>query len=353
MLRFLSWEQRDPGARVLQVTNMWPVEADPAGPAGSPGPRYGIFVKRQVDSLIEAGVRCDVLLVRGFESRLAYVIAAFFLLVSGLTRRRYRLVHVHAGETAFAARFYLTAPVIVTYYGDDLLGTPRADGSIPLHMRLRRAVQRAHARLATRTITQSREMERVLPASVQRRNLVIPSGVDPDLFRPIDRHAARQRLGWQPDERVALFAADPGNPRKRHWLAQAACEWAGEHVERVRLQVAADVAPDDIPLLMSAADCLVLTSSIEGSPNVVKEAILCNLPVATTRVGDVEEVLAGVEPSWFCDANSGAIGAALVECLREPRRSNGREASAWLSSETIARSHLDLYEELAPGSAST
>jgi glycosyltransferase involved in cell wall biosynthesis len=105
-----------------------------------------------------------------------------------------------------------------------------------------------------------------------------------------------------------------------------------------------------MPLLMSAADCLLLTSSIEGSPNVVKEAIQCNLPVVTTRVGDVEEVLAGVEPSWFCDANPDAVGAALAECLREPRRSNGREASGWLGSEPIARLHLDLYEELAPGS---
>lgn len=351
MLRFISWERRDPEARVLQVTNMWPIEADGPGPAGSPGPRYGIFVKRQVDSLVEAGVRCDVLLIRGFESRLAYVIAALFLFAKGFARQ-YQLVHVHAGETAFAARFYLTAPMIVTYYGSDLLGTPRADGSVPTHMRLLCSLQSAHARLTTRTITQSREMENVLPVPVQHRNLVIPSGVDPEVFSPVDREAARKELGWAPGERIALFAADPAVPRKRVWLAQEACAWVRGRVEGLRLHVAANVAPGDMPLLMSAADCLLLTSSIEGSPNVVKEAILCNLPVVTTRVGDVEKVLAEIKPSWFCDATPDSLGAALAECLSKPQRSNGREASGWLRSATIAQPHLDLYEDLAPGSTS-
>jgi glycosyltransferase involved in cell wall biosynthesis len=243
-------------------------------------------------------------------------------------------------------------PLIVTYYGSDLHGAPRVDGSIPVSQRVRRVLQRAHAHLITQTITQSRELGGALPANVQRRNIVIPSGIESDVFRPIDRDAARERLGWHPAERVALFAANPKVPVKRHWLAEAACESAGKHVDGVRLHVAADVAPDDMPLIMSAADCLLLTSSSEGSPNVVKEAVQCNLPVVSTRVGDVEEVLAGVEPSWICASDAGALGTALTECLGSPRRSNGRAATAWLSSETIAQRHIDLYEELAPGSAS-
>jgi glycosyltransferase involved in cell wall biosynthesis len=352
-VKFFSWEERVPGARVLQVSNMWPIDADEPGPAGSPGPRYGIFVKRQVDSFVDAGVKCDVLLIRGFESPLAYPITALYLFGLGLTGR-YQLVHVHAGETALAARFYLRAPLIVSYYGDDLLGTPDAEGVVPAHRRFRRWVQRVHASLATRSITQSREMESVLPKAAQARNEVIPSGVDQDLFQPIDRAVARERLGWDAAERVALFAADPGVPRKRHWLAAEGCARAAEHLDRVRLHVADNVEPDEVPLLMSAADCLLLTSSIEGSPNVVKEAIQSDLPVVTTRVGDVDDVLAEVEPSWICDATPAAIGDALVECLGNPRRSDGREkTSSWLSEEAILQRHLELYEELAPGACSS
>src|SRR5881628_2986265 len=88
--------ERDPGADVLVVTNMWPDDDRPV---------YGIFVKRQVDSLRARGVRCNVLYIRGYVSALAYLVAATRVLLSTSTwHGRQRLVHVHAGETALAAR---------------------------------------------------------------------------------------------------------------------------------------------------------------------------------------------------------------------------------------------------------
>jgi teichuronic acid biosynthesis glycosyltransferase TuaC len=338
----LTVEHSDPRARVLVVTNMWPHEDNPG---------YGIFIKRQVDSLLAAGLRCDVLFVRGYRSQLAFVVAAAKLAVANLRGRRYQLLHAHSGETAFAARFFARAPVLVSYCGDDLLGTPRADGSIPLLHRLRRWIVREQARMQTATLTKSREMEGVLPVSVRSRNSVVPNGVDRGAFAPIDRAAAREQLGWGPDEPVALFAADPAVERKRHWLAKAACDLAAQRIDGVRLHVAYPSPPEQMPVLMSGADCLLLTSAIEGSPNVVKEALMCNLPVIATPSGDVRELLDGVDPSWVCEADPTALADAVVECLEQPRRSNGREASEWLGSERIAQRVLELYERLAPGSA--
>jgi teichuronic acid biosynthesis glycosyltransferase TuaC len=341
--RLLTVEHSDPDARVLVVTNMWPHDDNPG---------YGIFIKRQVDSLIAAGLRCDVVFVRGYRSQWAFGRAAAKLAAANFRGRRYELVHAHSGETAFAARFFARAPVLVSYCGDDLLGTPRADGSIPLAHRARRWIVRQQARMQTATLTKSREMEGVLPRPVQPRNSVVPNGVDRAAFAPIDRAEARRQLGWGDDERVALFAADPAVERKRHWLAEAACEIAATELDGVRLHVAYPSPPEEMPVLMSAADCLLLTSTIEGSPNVVKEALMCDLPVIATPSGDVRELLDGVVPSWVCDSDPAELGAALVECLREPRRSNGREASEWLGSERIAARVLELYERLAPGSAS-
>ena len=327
----LSWEHRDPGAAVLVVTNLWP---EPERPV------YGIFVKRQLESLRAAGLRCDVLYLRGYASTLAYPIAAIrFALSSATWRGRYRLVHVHAGETALAARFHVGTPMIVSYVGDDVLGDRAGDGTLSRRSRARSWVIRQHSRLFPATITKSSAVAAALPPRVRARNAVIPNGVDRTLFRPFDRGEARRRLGWREDERVALFAATkPNSPAKRLWLAEEACRLA-----RVRLHVAAEAEPGSMPLLMNASDCLLVTSAVEGSPNVVKEALMCNLPVVATAVGDIPERLEGVSPSAVVAPQPRAVADALAAVLADGRRSNGREVAAWLAEEEIARRILDLY----------
>ena len=341
----LTLEHEDPSADVLVVTSGWPHQRNQT---------YCVFIKRQVESLIARGLRCDVLFIRGFESKRAYVRAAIVLFWWSLRRgRRYRLVHAHGGEAAIAAAAYRRAPLLVSFLGSDLLGSPRSGSAVTLIGRLRRSALRQASRLATRTITKSREMETVLPPAVRARNTVLPNGVDTALFRPLGREEARRALGWDAAAPVALFAADPSVARKRYGLALAAIEEAQAALPDLSLEVARDVPPDRIPLFMNAADCLLLTSSIEGSPNVVKEALMCNLPVVATPAGDVEELLEGVVPSYICAPSAEALSSALVDCLTDARRSNGRELSSRLDAGVIADKLLGLYDEIAGGLPST
>ena len=331
--------EHEPGAEILVVTNMWPDEERPV---------YGIFVKRQVDSLRARGLRCDVIYVRGHISSRAYPSAALrFLLATLRWRGRYRLTHVHAGETALVARFFLGPPMIVSYCGDDVLGDTDENAAITRSSGRRAAVIRAHATLCRATITKSQEMHDRLPRCVRRTNTVLPNGVDETVFEPVDRAAAREALGWDPDERVALFAATkPDIPRKRRRLAEASCAAASQRIGAVRLHVAGLVPPEEMPMLMSAADCLLHTSSLEGSPNVIKEALMCNLPVVATPSGDIPDLLEGVSPSYLCPADPEKIGDALVDFFSSLRRSNGRERiEATLSSTAIALRLTSMYRE--------
>src|SRR5439155_12129005 len=170
-------------------------------------------------------------------------------------------------------------PMLPSYCGEDVLVDPAHDGTVTRASRIRAAVIRQHAGLCRATITKSREMHDRLPARVRRTNAVLPDGVDGAAFEAIDRATAREQLGWDPSERVVLFAATkPDIPRKRRWLAEAACAAAAQQIGPIRLHVSGLTPPHAMPLLMSAADCLLHTSSLEGSPNVIKEALMCNLP---------------------------------------------------------------------------
>jgi teichuronic acid biosynthesis glycosyltransferase TuaC len=353
-------EREDPGADVLVVTTAWPVDESNVGlrPGGllfrnapqrpRAGNRYGIFVKRQVDSLRAAGLRCDVLFIRGFVSPLAYVVAAVVLRqLSRVKRPMYRVVHGHGGETLLPLQFCIRTRRLVSFSGSDLLGTFDWAGSVSMSSRARRTLLSMLSRLASATITKSAEMEGALPPSVRRRNYVLPNGVDREFFRPLNRDDARRQLGWPCAESIALFAAHPSVPGKGYHLAAAACMVARRQGVPVRLEIAQSLEPALMPVAMSAADLLIMTSLAEGSPNVVKEALMCNLPVVATPVGDVRELLTNVRPSYICHATPTALANAIIDCVRRAERSNGRDVALWLDECTIARRLLSIYDGLA------
>ena len=103
------------------------------------------------------------------------------------------------------------------------------------------------------------------------------------------------------------------------------------------------VEPEQLPLLMNAADCLLLTSDWEGSPTVVQEAMACNLPVVTVDVGDVRQRLQGIEPSAIVAREAEALGTALAKILQTRKRSNSRAAAEKLSLEGIAPQLISIY----------
>src|ERR1700730_6019845 len=100
--------------RVLFVTNMWPDRERPW---------YGSFVHSQARSLRDLGVEVDVLAIRGYASKWEYLKGA-----QAMVRRnfdgRHDVIHAHYGHSAVVARLDVCSPLVVSYCGDDLLGTP-------------------------------------------------------------------------------------------------------------------------------------------------------------------------------------------------------------------------------------
>src|SRR5207249_11054945 len=113
------------------------------------------------------------------------------------------------------------------------------------------------------------------------------------------------------------------------------------------LGVASGAPHAEIPYSMSACDVLVCTSMQEGSPNVVKEALACNLPVVSVPVGDVAQRLRGVEGCELCaDDRPETIAAALERVLRRGQRSAGREAVQDLDERTLTQEVLAIYRSV-------
>jgi glycosyltransferase involved in cell wall biosynthesis len=185
---------------------------------------------------------------------------------------------------------------------------------------------------------------------------VIHNGVDTTRFAPAtlpERAMIRGELGIAPAD-IAIMSVASLKPLKRiDALVKAAAALAksglalrvivvGDGPERARLEalasdlgIAAQVSflglRDDVDRVLKAGDVLVLASRTEAFPNVVLEAMATGLPVITTDVGSVREMVepgasALIVPAGDDDALAGALKKLSSDAaLRSKLGRRGRE----------------------------
>lgn len=292
------------------------------------------FYVQQVRALRDRGVDVTTVSVPGDQYRrqanqrsrspLAYV--RFVPTVLRHARRNYDLVHANYGLTGPAAVAQFRLPVVLSLWGSDLMG--------PLGW-----VGRAAAKASDEVIVMSERMATELGTECH----VVPHGVDLDRFRPMPRDEAKREVGWQTDTRHAFFPYSTSRPVKNYQLAERVVDAVDRVLESdVALKTVSGVEHERMPRYYNAADALVLTSEYEGSPNSVKEAMACNLPVVSTDVGDVPERLDGVSPGGVCTSEAELV-ATLATVLDAGRRSNGRERISDLSVERMGERIESVY----------
>lgn len=322
-------------------------ELPSAKSAGSMAP-----AARQIESLRDLGLKIDVIDMRGPP-------VLKYLLSLGRVRKiaqKADLVHCHFGYCGWLGRlgtwFGPKRPLVMSFMGDDLLGTPyNADGELEWFSKVMVRANKSLARRMTQVIVKSPEMAEVLhPISCT----VVPNGVDTDLFRPLDRLTVREELGLSPSKKYVLFPGNPDNPRKGFELASQAVKLAesslAEPIEILKLW---DIEPKQVPRLMNAVDGMLMTSLIEGSPNVVKEALACNTAIVGVPVGDVEHLLAGVSNCHVRPRDPQQVSSALLEVLG--KHSDGRAAieQRGLDLKSVAERIADIYRLAIEGQAAS
>jgi glycosyltransferase involved in cell wall biosynthesis len=324
--------------RVLVVTNLYPTVTAPA---------KGAFVRKQVQALREADVDVALLHVhRAARGRTVY------LRLWGAVRRAVEesqpdVIHVMYGGvmaavvTAPVAR----APVVVTFYGSDLLaahantrGFMRVSALLGVHASTYAAVR------ASGIVVQSQVLADALPRQVDRSRVwIIPDGIDLDEFAPRDRYTCQKALGWDPAQKHVLFPAARTVAAKRFELAEAAMSRLTSAGHAVRLHELDGVPHAEVPTWLNASNLVVLTSTHEGSPNVVKEALACNVAVVSVDVGDVRERLKGIEGCFVAASTPEDVAAKMALALEHDRVSS-RASMAELSAGHVAQQLIGVYE---------
>jgi glycosyltransferase involved in cell wall biosynthesis len=287
-----------------------------------------------------------------------------------LRRERVQVLHAHKfGSNVWGTLIGRTARVPVVLAHEH---TWSYEGQ-PLRRFLDRELV---ARGADRFIAVSREdrrrmieVERIDPA----RTLFLPNGVPAS--PPPDGHDVREELGIPSDVPV-IGTVGVMRPQKAHHLllraaAQLLDRWpniqvlfAGDGLERQTLEgLARELGIQrtvrflghrtDVPDILRALDVAVCCSDFEGSPLAVMEYMDAALPVVSTAVGGVPDLIEpGVHGLLVPAGDSTAIAGAVAELLQDPERARamgvrGRERRrSEFDIDVLVRRLEDLYRQL-------
>ena len=168
------------------------------------------------------------------------------------------------------------------------------------------------------------------------------TGLDRELFRPLDRAACRTELArdFGVAEGGAMLATVGALiPRKgQRFVVEALAELPDTQLVLVgtgpdraaledlvrtrgldgRVHFLGSLDHGRLPVVLSAADAMVLPSASEGLANAWVEALACGTPLVITDAGGARELVTGPGAGAIVERNAGAIAGAVRALLAEP-----------------------------------
>jgi glycosyltransferase involved in cell wall biosynthesis len=133
----------------------------------------------------------------------------------------------------------------------------------------------------------------------------------------------------------------------------------GELMEMCRERISREDLPvkilgwqSDIEKVLSAADAVILTSDNEGTPLSLIQAGMAGLPVVTTNVGSVSEIVLNDTTGIITSLNVNEIASAIEKLvndsqLRDQLGANAQQfTAAYFGVQRLVNDHEELYKKL-------
>ncbi|WP_048919391.1 glycosyltransferase [Rufibacter radiotolerans] len=309
------------------------------------------FIKEQGESLRKVGAQVDYFPVVG-KGIMGYLKAGLRLR-KFLKNNSYDLIHAHFTLSGWSAVIGAgKTPVVLSLMGSDAYGEYIGVNKIQLSSWLNIFLTYLIQPFVTAIISKSANIDQHV--YLKHKSHIIPNGVNLKKFSPSPQDY-REELALDNSKQQVLFLGNKTNIRKNFPLAKKALDLL--NLPEVELINPFPVAHDAIPKYLNSVHVLVVPSLMEGSPNVVKEAMACNCPIVATDMGDVKWVMgetAGCYVSSFEPADVADKIRQALEFSENMNRTKGEERlkELGLDSETIAQRVKAVYEEALSRSVS-
>ncbi|MBS3944534.1 MAG: glycosyltransferase family 4 protein [Melioribacter sp.] len=289
--------------KILHITNNYPTERHPF---------FGIFVKEQIESLKKENISCDIFFINGREKGKKIYLLDLKKLFFYLIRNKYDIIHCHhvfSGVIYVLTGHAFWKKSILSYQNP-----PEFEGGKILFYFL--------------YFFFNKIILKCKPIEIKRsKTIYLPNGVNMDFFYVRDKDECKKKLNLNVDCKYILFT-DSYKKRKQKRIDRFN-EMINYLKNNLKIQnieplVLTNTPREMMPLFINATDVHVITSDFEGSPNSVKECLACNVPVVSTNVGNVKEMIRDIEGCFVSDSFEPSDLAILVKQSLSTQNFDGR-----------------------------
>ena len=258
----------------------------------------GIFMFQLLDNINKKGIIVDQFYTG--KINLFTIIPIIIRLRKEL--KNYDLVHAQYGSGCGLVTSFLKGPKILTLRGSDWYISKKSNNIRGyIHTRLSIFLTIISIHRYEKVITMSERMTNEFKCkfpNLESKVYTIIDGIDLKKFTPKNRFKERLKLFKTNDKSpwVLFSSVDDKNPLKRHYLAKKAFSIAKEEEPNLKLRFMNNIAHDDVPSYISCSNVIILTSTHEGWPNIIKEGLALNIPFVSSDVSDLK-IIADKEES--------------------------------------------------------
>ena len=293
--------------------------------------RFAPFIVEQVEALKKQGCTIDFFGLQG--KGLSGYLRNLPLLKQKINEFCPDIIHAHYGLSGLLANLQRCIPVVTTYHGSDI------------NEKNVLRFSKMAMRLSAWNVFVSRKTLGI--AKTEKKYTLLPCGIDLSDLQLTDKTEARQKMKLQADRKYILFAGAFDVEVKNAPLAKKAVALLQE--SQTELLELKGYTREEVTLLMCAADAFLLTSLTEGSPQVIKEALVCGCPIVSVDVGDVKERVEGIEGCYVANTREPEELADLLrKALSFEGRTKGHDriVADGLDNQQVAKQLIEIYERV-------
>jgi len=285
-------------------------------------------IDAQAASLINQAVDIIAfpLKTKGFIS----YITEYFRLLKYICFKEIDLIHAHYSYSGIISALTFKK-TICSLMGSDVFSQPKI---------VLRITNLFYKYLWKVTIVKSPQMKIDFPKA-----RLIPNGVNFNIFKPEEQRMSVEKTILKRNCFNIIFVAEDINADVKNFkLAQASVKNINR--DDITLNPISGLTQNELVNYYNAADLLLITSTSEGSPNVIKEAMACNCPIVSADVGDVRDLIGDIEGCYTTTYEPEDVAEKIRMAIDFGKRTNGRHNIFHLDSDRVANRIVNIYQRI-------